>query len=205
MIELPGQVVLPGLVNCHACNLLVAARSLHHGHGQCPRCGGGVHLRKTNSLVRTWALLIAAAICYLPANLLPIMTVISFGKGQPDTILSGVQELIHAGMYPVAILVFFASIFVPVLKIVLLAYLLLSVHFKSVWRPRDRTIMYRITEAVGRVGDANGERPASDVVDELAGLPTRGDTELGLERRRELVRMNQRCAAHPFQGEKSHD
>lgn len=139
-----------GLVSCHACSLLIAASSLHHGHGDCPRCGGALHLRKTDSLVRTWALLIAAAICYIPANLLPIMTVISFGKGEPDTILSGVEALIAAGMYPVAILVFFASIFVPVLKLVLLIYLLLSVHFKSVWRPRDRTIMYRITEAVGR-------------------------------------------------------
>jgi paraquat-inducible protein A len=78
------------------------------------------------------------------------MTVISFGEGEPDTIISGVKALIAVGMYPVALLVFFASIFVPVLKMILLAYLLISVQVGSKWRPRDRTIMYRITEAVGR-------------------------------------------------------
>ena len=109
-----------------------------------------MHVRKTNSLNRCWALLIAAAICYIPANVLPIMTVISFGEGEPDTILSGVKAFIDAGMYPLALLVFFASIFVPVLKLILLSYLMISVEFKSLWRPRERTIMYRITEAVGR-------------------------------------------------------
>ena len=78
------------------------------------------------------------------------MTVISFGEGEPDTIVSGVKALLAVGMYPVAILVFFASIFVPVLKLTLLTFLLVSVQIKSLWRPRDRTVMYRITEAVGR-------------------------------------------------------
>lgn len=78
------------------------------------------------------------------------MTVISFGEGEPDTIISGVKALLAVGMYPVAILVFFASIFVPVLKLTLLTFLLVSVQIKSLWRPRDRTVMYRITEAVGR-------------------------------------------------------
>ncbi|MEE8513617.1 MAG: paraquat-inducible protein A [Gammaproteobacteria bacterium] len=139
-----------GMVSCHACGLLVKARSLHHGHGSCPRCGGALHLRKANSIARCWALLIAAAICYIPANVLPIMTVISFGEGEPDTIVSGLKALIAVGMYPVAILVFFASIFVPVLKLILFTFLLISVQTKSAWRPRDRTVMYRITEAVGR-------------------------------------------------------
>jgi paraquat-inducible protein A len=139
-----------GLVSCHTCNLLVRTGSLRHGHGACPRCGGALHARKSNSIARCWALVIAAAICYVPANMLPIMTVISFGEGEPDTILSGVKALILAGMYPVAILVFFASIFVPMLKLLLLVYLMLSVQFKSQWRPRDRTVMYRVTEAVGR-------------------------------------------------------
>ncbi len=78
------------------------------------------------------------------------MTVISFGEGEPDTIISGVKALLAVGMYPVAILVFFASIFVPVLKLTLLTFLLVSVQIKSAWRPRDRTVMYRITEVVGR-------------------------------------------------------
>ncbi len=112
--------------------------------------GGALHLRKINSVARCWALLIGALLCYIPANILPVMTVISFGEGEPDTIMSGVQAFINSGMYPLAALVFFASIFVPVLKILLLFYLLMSVQFKSLWRPRERTVMYRITESVGR-------------------------------------------------------
>ena len=140
-----------GLISCHACHMLSQMPvGLTEGTAICPRCEAHIHSRKPNSLSRTWALLIAAYILYIPANLLPVMTVISFGKGTPDTILSGVEELIHAGMLPIALLVFFASITVPVLKLLTLTYLLLSVHYKSKWRPRDRTFLYRITEVVGR-------------------------------------------------------
>jgi paraquat-inducible protein A len=140
-----------GLLSCHACDLLVGHESFKgESHPVCPRCGTSMHQRKPDSLNRTWALLIAAAILYIPANVYPIMTVISFGKGAPDTILSGVIHLIEADQFPIAALVFFASIAVPVLKLFGLSYLLLSVHFKSMWRPRDRTVLYRVIEAVGR-------------------------------------------------------
>jgi paraquat-inducible protein A len=109
-----------------------------------------LHKRKPGSIERTWALLIAAAICYLPANLLPIMTVISFGKGSPDTIISGVKALIEADMYPIALVVFVASILVPVLKILVLSFLLVSVSARSDWRTRERSMLYRITELIGR-------------------------------------------------------
>jgi paraquat-inducible protein A len=136
------------LVSCHACDQV--CRLTRQGHACCPRCGATLHRRKPYSLARTWALLIAACILYIPANLLPVMTVTSFGRGEPDTILSGVKVLIQAGMWPVAILVFFASITVPVLKIVALAFLLISVQRRSHWRPRDRTVLYRLVESVGR-------------------------------------------------------
>jgi paraquat-inducible protein A len=140
-----------GLISCHACHQLSRIPSgFANGEAICPRCEAHIHLRKPNSISRTWALLIAAYILYIPANLLPVMTVISFGKGEADTILSGVKELIHAGMLPIALLVFIASITVPVLKLLTLTYLLLSVHYKSRWRPRERTFLYRITEVVGR-------------------------------------------------------
>jgi paraquat-inducible protein A len=140
-----------GLVNCHACGKLSRARELPPRHrAACPRCGATLHGRKPNSLARTWALMIAAAILYGPANTLPVMTVVSFGKGEPDTILSGVQTLITGGMWPLALLVFFASITVPVVKLLGLAYLLLSVHLGSRWRPRDRTALYRLIELIGR-------------------------------------------------------
>ena len=109
-----------------------------------------MHRRKPNSIARTWALVITAAILYLPANLLPVMTVIHFVRGEPDTILSGVKQLIGAGMWPVALLVYFASITVPVLKLIGLTFLLITTQRRSRWRLRDRSLMYRIIEQVGR-------------------------------------------------------
>lgn len=139
------------LLSCHACHQLSRARRIPANYqGICRRCGARLHRRKPNSVARTWALTLAAFILYIPANVYPVMTVISFGKGHPDTILSGVKALVEAGMFPLALLVFFASITVPVLKLVGLSYLLLSVQYKTQWRPRDRTRLYRITEVVGR-------------------------------------------------------
>lgn len=140
-----------GLVACHACHLV--CRMGAHAEDEvprCPRCGAAMHRRKPNSLSRAWALGIAAVILYIPANVYPVMTVISFGKGEPSTILGGVEELFSAGMWPLALLVFFASITVPVLKLVGLFGLLVSVQRRSTWRIRDRTMLYRIVEAVGR-------------------------------------------------------
>lgn len=109
-----------------------------------------MHRRKPDSLARAWALTLTAYILYVPANLLPIMTVTMSGRGEPDTILSGVKELLLGGMWPLALLVFFASITVPVLKLLVLTFLLLSVQFGSRWRPRERTVLYRVTESIGR-------------------------------------------------------
>ena len=82
------------LAGCHACGLVLdLSGSGCTPHAVCPRCGSHMHHRKRDSLNRTWALVITAFILYIPANLFPVMTVISFGRGQPDTILSGVKEL----------------------------------------------------------------------------------------------------------------
>jgi paraquat-inducible protein A len=134
---------------CHDCGLLCRLPGRGH-HATCPRCGAAVHVRKPRSIERTWALVLAAALCYVPANALPIMTVTSLGKAQSDTILSGVEYLLLHGMWPLALVVFTASVFVPVLKLVILAFLLVSVQRRSSWRPVERTRLYRITEAVGR-------------------------------------------------------
>jgi paraquat-inducible protein A len=139
------------LVSCHDCDQLVLmvplpARAAAH----CPRCGAGIHRRKPNSIARTWALVVSAAILYVPANLLPVMTIIHFGRGEPNTILSGVKELIQAGMWPVALLVFFASITVPVLKLIGLVFMLITVQRRSRWRLCDRGVIYRVIEQVGR-------------------------------------------------------
>ena len=100
--------------------------------------------------MRTWALVTTGMILYIPANVLPMTITSALGNTQSDTILSGVLYFIHSGSWEIALVIFTASIFVPFLKFIILIYLLLSVQFKSIKRPKDRTLLYRITEAVGR-------------------------------------------------------
>jgi paraquat-inducible protein A len=138
------------LIGCHTCHLLCRLPS-HGGHDlTCPRCGTQLHQRKPDSIARTWALILAAAIFYIPANVLPITIVTSLGKKQADTIISGVMYFISSGMWPIAMVIFVASVFVPLVKLLALSYLSFSVQRKSQWRPVDRTKIYRMTEVVGR-------------------------------------------------------
>ncbi|MGF6112008.1 paraquat-inducible membrane protein A [Pseudomonas sp. ADAK2] len=116
----------------------------------CTRCGALVHARRPNSLMRTWALLVTAAILYIPANVLPIMTVSSLGKGDPSTIMSGVIQLVQHGMIPIAAVVFIASILVPTFKLVGIALLLFSVQRRQPLSARQRIVMYRFIEFIGR-------------------------------------------------------
>ena len=139
------------LVSCHSCHLLCKVAAASTGaYAVCPRCGTRLHARKPNSIARTWALVIAAFVFYIPANVLPITRVISFGKAQSDTIMSGVIYFVKSGSWPIALVIFVASVFVPLMKLFILTFLLISVQVKSRWRPKDRTRLYRITEAVGR-------------------------------------------------------
>jgi paraquat-inducible protein A len=136
------------LASCHTCGLLV--RLAPGRHARCPRCGDAVHLRKTNSIRNTWALLLSAIAMYLPANVLPIMSVVSLGSTQSDTIMSGVIYFLKHGDWPLALVIFTASVLVPLLKMIALTYLLLSVQRRSPLRKNQRTRLYRITELVGR-------------------------------------------------------
>jgi paraquat-inducible protein A len=141
-----------GLIACSDCHLL-SRRPEQAKAGEvplCPRCGNELHQRKPNSLARTWALVLTAMIFYIPANMLPMTVTSALGSVQADTILSGVIYFIHSGSWEIALVIFAASVFVPFMKFLILIYLLLSVHFKSLWRPKDRTVLYRVTEAVGR-------------------------------------------------------
>ena len=116
----------------------------------CSRCGALIHARRPNSLTRTWALLITAAILYIPANLLPIMTINSLGQGDPSTIMSGVIQLVQHGMFPIAAVVFIASILVPTFKLVGIGLLLFSVQRHQPLSAQQRIIMYRFIEFIGR-------------------------------------------------------
>lgn len=141
-----------GLVACSVCHLLcpAAPRERAAKAAKCPRCGAALHSRKPDSITRTWALVIAACIFYIPANLLPMTIVTSLGQAQSDTIMSGVIYFVQSGSWPIALIIFIASVFVPLLKLFILAYLLISVQRRSHFRPKDRTRLYLITEAVGR-------------------------------------------------------
>ena len=145
-----GTALAVACASCHDCGLLAHVPEEPGAHGLCPRCGAELHERKPRSLERTLALVIAAFVCYVPANVLPVMTVTSLGKTQSDTIFSGVVYMLEHKMWPLAIILFTASIFVPMMKLGILSFLLFSVHRRSSWRPVERTRLYRLTEAIGR-------------------------------------------------------
>jgi paraquat-inducible protein A len=134
---------------CHVCGGLARAR--HDDRWACcPRCAAKLHFRKPDSVSRTWALLAAAVILYVPANVLPIMTTSSLFGAQTDTILSGVVYLWVSGSWPLALIVFVASIMVPLLKILALAFLNFSVQKRWRWQPAQRARLYRLVEVIGR-------------------------------------------------------
>jgi len=133
-------------IGCDTCGLVSRAAP----GVRCSRCGFRLRVRKPNSIARTWAFSIAAIVLYIPANIYPVLTVVQLGAGQPSTILGGVRELLDLGMWPLAALVFFASVAVPVLKLIGLGILLLSTHSGTGWALHDRTVLYRIVDAIGR-------------------------------------------------------
>jgi len=141
-----------GLLACRCCGLLSRDAGSASGHGAlaCPRCGAHLHVRKPHSVGRAWAFWIAAVVLYFPANLLPIMQTSSLFESQRDTIMSGVIFLWRDGSWPLALLVFFASIVVPLLKLIALAYLLVTVQVGMTRRRHQRARLYRMLEFVGR-------------------------------------------------------
>lgn len=135
-----------GFALCAVCEKL--GRPAEHSH--CLRCGTRLHVRKPASLERAWALLIAAYVLYIPANLLPIMETRSLFGTQSDTILSGVVYLWDSGSWVLALIVFGASIVVPMLKMLLLTLLIVSVQFNIKNPPLPLTKVYRLLELIGR-------------------------------------------------------
>ncbi|MFC2992827.1 PqiA/YebS family transporter subunit [Halomonas tibetensis] len=144
-----GETAAPqGLAGCATCGLI--NRLEPGGRGRCRRCGERLRIRLPHSLQRTWALLAAATVMYIPANVYPIMTTISLGHSSPSTIIGGVVELVQMGSWPVAAVIFIASVIVPVGKLVALAWLCLVVSRSSELNAAARTRLYRVTEFIGR-------------------------------------------------------
>ncbi len=141
----PGTAAALGMATCHTCG-----RLSDEADNRCRRCGSPLHVRVPNSLQKTAALLTTAAILMLPANLLPIMHTEQFGTATASTIVSGTVLLWHHGSYPIALVIFIASVLIPVGKILALAWLSWSVHKGSNKYPTDRARLYRATEFIGR-------------------------------------------------------
>ncbi|HEX8776829.1 MAG TPA: paraquat-inducible protein A [Rhodanobacter sp.] len=140
-----------GLIGCHVCGQVCRAPDAGEGDAvpACPRCGSSLHRRKPAVYMRTWALLIAAFLMYVPANVLPIMRTASLGDIDDNTIISGVVELWVKGSPGLAVIVFCASIVVPMLKFLALGTLLITSRRGSNWARRQRAQLYRLVELIG--------------------------------------------------------
>ena len=151
-------------VSCHGCHLVCRRPPDEPGSKMiCPRCGADLYHRSSHSVHRTWALIIAAYIFYIPANVLPITRVVSLGKTQSDTIMSGVIYFISSGMWPIALIIFVASILVPLFKLIVLTGLVISVRKRSTRYLRQRALLCPS-------GGASRDRPLSGL-----GRPRDGD------------------------------
>src|SRR6267142_3592168 len=138
-----------GLVSCEFCSLL--SRPVDAAEpGYCPRCGAELVWRRHHSIQYTWALVVAAAICYIPANVLPVLNTTTLGSTDSDTIMGGVALLYTTGSWPLALIVLVASVMVPLGKLIALSYLLISVQRGSIQSNRERTRLYRLVEFIGR-------------------------------------------------------
>ena len=151
-VDAPVSAHTLGLYGCHCCGLVSQADGAAdpvRGELRCPRCGVVLHARRPQSVALTLGFLAGATALYLPANLLPVMSTTSLFGRQEHTLLGGIADLWRVGSFELAVIVFIASIAVPILKIVALALLALSARRASTWRQLERARLHRLGEAVG--------------------------------------------------------
>ena len=142
MIELDES----SLLRCEVCE----AVNVDKGEETvCRRCGSTIY-HETYSTQKAWAYLITAIIAYIPANLYPMLITKQFGAVEGSTILGGVVLLWEHGSYPISAIIFFASIVIPIVKFLVLIYLLISVKYPiGKDKKIDKHKLYFMTEAVG--------------------------------------------------------
>lgn len=138
-----------GVVACHDCGLVCGAAPEQAPRPLCPRCGAGLHRRRPDSIARSWAFLIAAAIFYIPANLYPVMHTSLLGDSGDSTILNGILQFWQSGSYGIALVIFVASVAVPCTKFAVLAVLLVMAQRRSNRAVRERAKLYRMIELIG--------------------------------------------------------
>jgi len=146
-----GTVAAPpregdALIGCHGCGLMNRAAA----GDRCRRCRSALRWRKTNSLARTWAFVLAAVALYIPANIYPVMLITQLAHTQPFTIMGGIVELIDYGLWPLAMLVFLASITIPLMKLLILVHMLVTTQFGSAEHLVGRTRAFRVIDFIGR-------------------------------------------------------
>ncbi|KEZ79233.1 paraquat-inducible protein A [Salinisphaera hydrothermalis] len=151
-VPAPGRDIRSGatgrsqsLVACAACDTPFVANR----HHRCPRCGKRHHVFRVDRIQLTWALLVTSALLYIPANIYPVLSTITLGNAQPQTIAGGVLHLAEAGDWPIAAVIFVASIVVPISKIVALGWLCIAAQGRP-GASLSRTRAYRLTEKIGR-------------------------------------------------------
>ncbi len=137
-------------LSCHGCGYLNPAQEMDRRHPRCLRCGAALHTRKPDSISRSWSFLLAAMALYIPANIYPFMVLTSLAHSHSYTIFGGIIELAHSGLWPLALLVFFASFTIPLVKILLLGYMLVTAQLKSRPLLRFRAHAYRFIDFIGR-------------------------------------------------------
>ena len=142
-----GSAIAANLRPCHHCGTVWEDA---HDDACCEVCHSPLHMRKIDSLNRTWAFLIAACIMYIPANLMPVMTTTTLLDEQQDTIMSGIIYFWVDGSWELAIVVFVASFLVPLFKLVSLIILTVSARRRSSWQRLQRAKLYRVVESIGR-------------------------------------------------------
>ncbi|WP_438481441.1 paraquat-inducible protein A [Oleiharenicola lentus] len=137
-------------LHCHACTLALTNVASEVETQICPRCSSTLHYRQPHSLARSSAFAVAGLIMLVPANILPVLSIELLGKARTDTIFSGVVSLFRDGLWGIALIVFAASILVPLLKLVSLGILIHAVHTKSIKRRRGLTKLYAFVKFIGR-------------------------------------------------------
>jgi len=138
-----------GYVCCRQCHK-IAVYQVDSDYQECSRCQSKIYPRIPNSIMRSWVLLLSGFLLYIPANILPIMSVNKGGDVRTDTIMSGIIHLMDIDMLPIAIIVFVASILVPLLKMLALAWILMAIQLKWRLQTHGRAKMYHMLEFIGR-------------------------------------------------------
>jgi paraquat-inducible protein A len=138
-------------VVCLGCDLVVTGSTENvDARRRCPRCGARMVPRRPGSFATTAAFGLAGLVLYVPANLLPVLSITRFGFSTPYTIIGGVRDLAASGLWPLAAIVFVASIAVPALKLASLAWFLAAIRLRSARLLRQRTVLYRFVKQIGR-------------------------------------------------------